>query len=51
VGAKCIAMTMDCEWAISFSGEGVVIRYRTTALLSDEAICYTLVVVILCSLY
>jgi hypothetical protein len=46
--AKCVSvgwmvMTVDCEWAVCNGGGGGA-RYRRTALLSDEASCYTVVV-------
>jgi hypothetical protein len=52
--AKCVsfrwvAMTVDCGCAVG-NGRGGGPRYRTTALLSDQASCYTAVVVTLCSL-
>jgi hypothetical protein len=48
VGVKWVVMTTDCKWAIR--NLGGVVRYRTTMLLSGEASCYILAVVIPCTL-
>jgi phosphoribosylformimino-5-aminoimidazole carboxamide ribonucleotide (ProFAR) isomerase len=47
VGANLVMMTMECESAIAMGGG---VRHRTTANLSEQASCYTVVVVTTCSL-